>query len=143
MSRCCTVPSALGKSIHWVSTRSEAFVTDNQGRDSLWTIELALSKRGRFLALRVNGLGNTGAYFTGIAHFIVTTHVSGCLPTVYDIPIAQVNSRCVFTNTVPTGPYRGAGRPEASYMLERVIDAAADLTGIDAAELRRRNLISS
>ena len=133
---------ALGKPIHWVSTRSEAFVTDNQGRDSLWTIELALSKRGRFLALRVNGLGNTGAYFTGIAHFIVTTHVSGCLPTVYDIPIAQVNSRCVFTNTVPTGPYRGAGRPEASYMLERVIDAAADLTGIDAAELRRRNLIS-
>ena len=132
---------ALGKPIHWVSTRSEAFVTDNQGRDSLWTVELALNKRGRFLALRVNGLGNTGAYFTGIAHFIVTTHISGCLPTVYDIPIAQVNSRCVFTNTVPTGPYRGAGRPEASYMLERVIDAAADLTGIDAAELRRRNLI--
>jgi carbon-monoxide dehydrogenase large subunit len=132
---------ALGKPIHWVSTRSEAFVTDNQGRDSLWTVELALNKRGRFLALRVNGLGNTGAYFTGIAHFIVTTHVSGCLPTVYDIPIAQVNSRCVFTNTVPTGPYRGAGRPEASYMLERVIDAAADLSGIDAAELRRRNLI--
>ena len=116
-------------------------MTDNQGRDSLWTVELALNKRGRFLALRVNGLGNTGAYFTGIAHFIVTTHVSGCLPTVYDIPIAQVNSRCVFTNTVPTGPYRGAGRPEASYMLERVIDAAADLSGIDAAELRRRNLI--
>ncbi len=132
---------ALGKPIHWVSTRSEAFVTDNQGRDSLWTVELALNKRGRFLALRVNGLGNTGAYFTGIAHFIVTTHVSGCLPTIYDIPIAQVNSRCVFTNTVPTGPYRGAGRPEASYMLERVIDAAADLSGIDAAELRRRNLI--
>ncbi len=132
---------ALGKPIHWVSTRSEAFVTDNQGRDLLWTVELALNKRGRFLALRVNGLGNTGAYFTGIAHFIVTTHVSGCLPTVYDIPIAQVNSRCVFTNTVPTGPYRGAGRPEASYMLERVIDAAADLSGIDAAELRRRNLI--
>jgi aerobic carbon-monoxide dehydrogenase large subunit len=132
---------ALGRPIHWVSTRSEAFVTDNQGRDSLWTVELAMNKRGRFLALRANGLGNTGAYFTGIAHFIVTTHVSGCLPTVYDIPIAQVNARCVFTNTVPTGPYRGAGRPEASYMLERVIDAAADLSGIDAAELRRRNLI--
>ncbi|HET7191991.1 MAG TPA: xanthine dehydrogenase family protein molybdopterin-binding subunit [Pseudolabrys sp.] len=133
---------ALGKTIHWVSTRSEAFVTDNQGRDSLWTVELALNKRGRFLGLRVQGLGNTGAYFTGIAHFIVTTHVSGCLPTIYQIPIAQVSSRCVFTNTVPTGPYRGAGRPEASYLLERVIDAAADLTGIDAAELRRRNLIA-
>ena len=105
-------------------------------------VELALNKRGRFLALRVNGLGNLGAYFTGIGHFIVTLHVAGCLPTVYDIPLAQVNARCVFTNTVPTGPYRGAGRPEASYLLERVIDAAADQTGIDAAELRRRNLIA-
>jgi len=134
---------ALGKTVHWVSTRSEAFVSDNQGRDSFWTVELALNSRGRFLALRVNGIGNLGAYFTGVAHFVFTTHVSGCLPTVYDIPLAQVNSRCVFTNTVPTGPYRGAGRPEASYLLERVIDAAADLTGIDAAELRRRNLIAA
>jgi len=132
---------ALNKTIHWVSTRSEAFVTDNQGRDSFWTVELALNKRGRFLGLRVNCLGNVGAYFTGIAHFIVTTHISGCLPTVYDIPHAQVNTRCVFTNTLPTGPYRGAGRPEATYLMERVIDAAADQTGIDAAELRRRNLI--
>jgi aerobic carbon-monoxide dehydrogenase large subunit len=133
---------ALNKPIHWVSTRSEAFVTDNQGRDSVWTVELALNKRGRFRALRVNGIGNVGAYFTGIAHFIVTTHIAGCLPTLYDIPLAQVNSRCVFTNTLPTGPYRGAGRPEASYLIERVIDAAAGQTGIDAAELRRRNLIA-
>ncbi|MGE5166643.1 MAG: xanthine dehydrogenase family protein molybdopterin-binding subunit [Sphingobacteriales bacterium] len=132
---------ALGKSIHWVSTRSEAFVTDNQGRDSFWTVELALNSRGRFLALRVDCVGNLGAYFTGVAHFVFTTHISGCLPTVYDIPLAQLNTRCVFTNTLPTGPYRGAGRPEASYLIERVIDAAADVTGIDAAELRRRNLI--
>jgi len=132
---------ALKKPIHWVSTRSEAFVTDNQGRDSFWTVELALSKRGKFLGLRVNCIGNLGAYFTGVAHFVFTTHVSGCLPTVYDIPHAQVSTRCVFTNTLPTGPYRGAGRPEASYLIERVIDAAADATGIDAAELRRRNLI--
>jgi carbon-monoxide dehydrogenase large subunit len=131
----------LKRPVHWVSTRAEAFLTDNQGRDSFWTVELALNRRGRFLALRVDGLGNMGAYFTGVAHFVVTTHVSGCLPTVYDIPVAQVNARCVFTNTLPTGPYRGAGRPEASYLLERVIDAAADQTGIDAAELRRRNLI--
>ncbi len=105
-------------------------------------MELALNKRGQFLGLRVDCLGNVGAYFTGVAHFVFTTHVSGCLPTVYDIPHAQVNSRCVFTNTLPTGPYRGAGRPEASYLIERVIDAAADQTGIDAAELRRRNLIA-
>jgi aerobic carbon-monoxide dehydrogenase large subunit len=134
---------ALGKPIHWSSTRSEAFLTDNQGRDSFWTVELALTARGRFLALRVNGIGNLGAYFTGVAHFVFTTHISGCLPTVYDIPLAQVNSRCVFTNTLPTGPYRGAGRPEASYLIERVIDAAAHATGIDAAELRRRNLIKA
>src|SRR6476646_9655472 len=132
---------AIGKPIHWASTRSEAFVTDNQGRDSFWTVELALTSRGRFQALRVDCIGNLGAYFTGVAHFVFTTRMSGCLPTVYDIPHAQVNSRCVFTNTVPTGPYRGAGRPEASYLIERVIDAAADQLVIDAAELRRRNLI--
>ncbi|HMJ43911.1 MAG TPA: molybdopterin cofactor-binding domain-containing protein, partial [Pseudolabrys sp.] len=102
----------LKRPIHWVSTRSEAFVTDNQGRDSFWTAELALNKRGRFLGLKVDCIGNMGAYFTGVAHFCVTTHVSGCLPTVYDVPVAQLNSRCVFTNTLPTGPYRGAGRPE-------------------------------
>jgi carbon-monoxide dehydrogenase large subunit len=133
----------LKKPIHWVSTRSEAFLTDNQGRDSFWSAELALNKRGRFLGLKVDCIGNMGAYFTGVAHFCVTTHVSGCLPTVYDVPVAQLNSRCVFTNTLPTGPYRGAGRPEASYLMERLVDAAADATGIDPAELRRRNLIAS
>jgi carbon-monoxide dehydrogenase large subunit len=131
----------IGKPIHWASTRSEAFVTDNHGRDSFYIAELALTARGKFLGLRVDCVGNLGAYFTGVAHFVFTTHISGCLPTVYDIPHAQVNTRCVFTNTVPTGAYRGAGRPEASYLMERIIDAAADQTGIDAAELRRRNLI--
>jgi len=133
---------ALGKPVHWVSSRAEAFVSDCQGRDSFWTAALALNKRGRFLALKVDGIGNMGAYITGVAHFIMTLHIAGCLPTVYDIPLAQVNARCVFTNTLPTAPYRGAGRPEASYLLERLIDAAADQTGIDAAELRRRNLIA-
>ncbi|HEX5213720.1 MAG TPA: xanthine dehydrogenase family protein molybdopterin-binding subunit [Pseudolabrys sp.] len=132
----------LQKPVHWVSTRAEAFVTDNQGRDSFWAAELSLTARGKFLGLRVDCLGNVGAYITGVAHFVFTTHISGCLPTVYDIPQAQVNARCVLTNTLPTGPYRGAGRPEASYLLERLIDAAADQTGIDAAELRRRNLIA-
>jgi aerobic carbon-monoxide dehydrogenase large subunit len=133
---------ALKKPVHWVSTRSEAFVTDNHGRDSFYTAELALNRRGRFLGLRVNVIGNLGAYVTGVAHYVFTLHIAGCLPTVYDIPLAQLNARCALTNTVPTGPYRGAGRPEASYLLERLIDAAADETGIDAAELRRRNLIA-
>ena len=132
---------ATGQPVHWLSTRSEAFLSDAQGRDSLWTVRLALSARGKFLGLRVDVLGNMGAYMTPVAHFIVTTHISGCLPTLYDIPHAQVNARCVFTNTVPTAPYRGAGRPEASYLIERVIDAAAGRLGIDPAELRRRNLI--
>ncbi|MFN3658870.1 MAG: xanthine dehydrogenase family protein molybdopterin-binding subunit [Pseudolabrys sp.] len=132
---------ALKKPVHWVSSRTEAFLTDNQGRDGFFTVELALNKRGRFLGLRVDCIGNIGAYFTGVAHFVFTLHISGCLPTLYDIPVAQVNARCVFTNTVATGPYRGAGRPEASYLLERVIDVAADKLGIDPAELRRRNLI--
>ena len=113
----------LQKPIHWVSTRSEAFVSDNQGRNSFWSAELALTARGKFLGLRVDCLGNVGAYITGVAHFVFTLHISGCLPTVYDIPHAQVNARCVLTNTLPTGPYRGAGRPEASYLMERLIDA--------------------
>ena len=133
---------ALKKPVHWVSTRSEAFVTDNHGRDSFYTAELALSKRGRFLGLRVNVIGNLGAYVTGVAHYVFTLHIVGCLPTVYDIPLAKVTTRCALTNTVPTGAYRGAGRPEASYLVERLIDAAADQLGIDAAELRRRNLIA-
>ncbi len=132
---------ALGRPIHWVSTRSEAFLSDNQGRDSLWTAELALDRKGRFLALRVDGLANVGAYVTGVAHFCATLHISGCLPGVYDIPRASVNSRCILTNTVPIGPYRGAGRPEANYLLERLIDEAARQTGLDKAEIRRRNLI--
>jgi len=133
---------ALNKPLHWASTRSEAFITDTHGRDSFYTVELALNKRGRFLALRVGCVGNLGAYVTGVAHFVFTLHIGGCLPTIYDIPLMQLNTKCVLTNTVPTGPYRGAGRPEASYLLERLIDAAAEKTGIDAAELRRRNLIA-
>jgi carbon-monoxide dehydrogenase large subunit len=134
---------ALRKPVHWVSSRTEAFLGDNAARDSFWTAELALSARGKFLALRVEGLANVGAYVTGVAHFCSTLHISGCLPTLYDIPAASVRTRCVVTNTVPVGPYRGAGRPEASFLLERVIDTAADKLGIDPAELRRRNLIKA
>ena len=131
----------IGRPVHWAATRAEAFVSDNQGRASVWSVELALDERGKFLALRVDGVANVGAYMTLVAHFCATLHISGCLPAVYDIPRASVRSRCVFTNTVPVGPYRGAGRPEANYLLERVIDEAARVTGIDPAKLRRRNLI--
>jgi aerobic carbon-monoxide dehydrogenase large subunit len=133
----------VDRPVHWAATRAEAFLSDNQGRDSMWAAELALDERGRFLALKVDGLANVGAYMTLVAHFCATLHISGCLPGVYDIPRAGVRSRCVFTNTVPIGPYRGAGRPEANYLLERLIDEAARVTGIDPGKLRRRNLIST
>jgi len=133
----------VGRPVHWAATRAESFVSDNQGRASVWIAELALDERGKFLALRVDGVANVGAYMTLVAHFCATLHISGCLPAVYDIPRASVRSRCVFTNTVPVAPYRGAGRPEANYLLERVIDEAARVTGIDPAKLRRRNLIAA
>ena len=131
----------LRRPIHWIATRGEAFQTDNQARNSFWSGELALDRDGRFIALRVTVTANIGAYLTGVGHFCSTRHVAECLPGIYDIPYASLQTRCVFTNTTPTGPYRGAGRPETNYFLERLIDRAAELTGIDRAELRRRNLI--
>jgi aerobic carbon-monoxide dehydrogenase large subunit len=131
----------VGRAIHWVSTRAEAFVSDNQARDSYWDAELALDERGKFLAIRVKGLAGIGAFLTGVALFCPTIHIAACLPGMYDIPRMAIDSRAMFTNTVPTGPYRGAGRPEANYLLERVVDEAARMSGIDPAELRRRNLI--
>src|SRR5262249_4895693 len=95
----------------------------------------------KFLAIRVKGLAGIGAFLTGVALFCPTIHIAGCLPGMYDIPRMLIDSRAMFTNTVPTGPYRGAGRPEANYLLERVVDEAARVSGIEAAELRRRNLI--
>ncbi len=131
----------VGRPVHWSCTRSEAFVSDNQARDQYWTAELAMNAEGRFTGLRIDGLANMGAYLTGVALFCNTVHVSGCLPTVYDIPSVVIDSRGVFTNEVPIGPYRGAGRPEANFLMERLVEAAADVTGLDAAEIRRRNLI--
>ncbi|MBN9083690.1 MAG: xanthine dehydrogenase family protein molybdopterin-binding subunit [Rhizobiales bacterium] len=131
----------LGKPVHWTSTRAESFLSDNHARDQFWHVELALSPRGKFLGLRLKGAMNTGAYLTGVAVLVPTIHISGCLPSVYDIPQISVESAVYLTNTVPTGPYRGAGRPEANYLLERAIEAAARELNIDPAELRRRNFI--
>ncbi len=133
----------LKRPIHWIATRGEAFQTDNQARDSFWTGQLALDRNGRFLALRVAVTANIGAYLTGVGHYCSTRHVAECLPSIYNIRFATLQTRCAFTNTAPTGPYRGAGRPEANYFLERLIDRAAELTGIDRAELRRRNMIAA
>ena len=131
----------VGRPVHWMSTRSEAFVSDNQARDQHWDVALAVDKDGKFLGLRIDCLANMGAYMTGVGLFCNTLHISGCLPSVYDIPNIVIDSKGIFTNEVPIGPYRGAGRPEANYLMERIVDAAARQIGIDPAEIRRRNLI--
>jgi aerobic carbon-monoxide dehydrogenase large subunit len=131
----------FGRPIHWMSTRSEAFLSDNQARDIYSEAALALDEKGKFLALRVRNIGNLGAYVGAVGANIPTQNFTRCLPGMYDIRHMDVSGKCVFTNTIPTAPYRGAGRPEASYVLERVVDEAARITGIDPVKLRRRNLI--
>jgi carbon-monoxide dehydrogenase large subunit len=130
-----------GAPVHWMASRSEAFLSDNQGRDTFTQAELALDAKGRFLALRVRHLANMGAYIGSVGANIQTQNFTRCFPGMYDIKHVDVGVRCVFTNTAPTAPYRGAGRPEANYVLERVVEEAARVTGIDPIKLRRRNLI--
>ncbi len=131
----------FGRPIHWMSTRSEGFLSDNQARDIYSEAELAVDENGKFLALRVRNIANLGAYVGAVGANIPTANFTRCLPGMYDIRQIDVGTKCVFTNTLPTAPYRGAGRPEASYMLERAVDEAARITGIDPIRLRRRNLI--
>ena len=132
---------ALGRPVHWVSGRSEAFVSDNQGRDNHWTAELAMDANGKFLAARIEGIAGLGVYMTGVGVFANTVNLIACLPSVYDIPLIGLHVRCVFTNTVPIGPYRGAGRPEINFLMEQLVEDAARVSGIDPVEIRRRNLI--
>jgi carbon-monoxide dehydrogenase large subunit len=131
----------FGRPIHWMSGRSEAFLTDHQARDIYSEAELALDDNGRFLALRIRNTANLGAYIGPVGAAIPSLSFGRCLPGMYDIRHIDLGVRCAFTNTVTTAPYRGAGRPEANYVLERVVEEAARVTGIDPAELRRRNLI--
>ena len=130
----------IGRPVKWVSDRREGFVSDEHGRDNVTRIELALDRQGRFLAQRVRTTLNIGAYLTPRSAGPGTNNVGG-LAGMYTTPAIHVEVTGVFTNTVPTGPYRGAGRPEASYAIERAIEVAARELGVDAIDLRRRNLI--
>jgi aerobic carbon-monoxide dehydrogenase large subunit len=130
-----------GRPVAWMASRAESFLSDQQARDTVTAAELALDARGKFLALRVKHDANMGAFIGIPGANIQTMNFSRCFPGMYAIPRIEVGVRCVFTNTVPTGPYRGAGRPEANYALERVVAEAARTTGIDPVKLRRRNLI--
>ena len=130
-----------GRPVHWMSNRAESFLSDNHARDAYSDVELALDERGKFLALRIRHLGSMGAYIGAVGANIQTWNLTRCLPGMYDIKLIDITTKCVFTNTNTTAPYRGAGRPEANYIVERVIDEAARITGIDPVKLRRRNLI--
>jgi carbon-monoxide dehydrogenase large subunit len=131
----------LRRPVKWVGSRSECFVSDYQGRGHQTLAELAFNDDGRFLALRVDTVANIGAYVSTFGAGIPSAIYSALLAGVYRTPAIAVQSTGVFTNTVPTDAYRGAGRPEACYVLERLADEAARKLGMDRAEIRRRNLV--
>ena len=129
-----------GRAVKWMSTRTEAFLSDAQARDNVTEAELALDKDGTFLGFRVKTIAAIGAYLqNNMPAFILN---AGTLAGCYRIPAMYVDITGVFTNTNPVRPYRGNGRPEAGYVIERMVDVAADELGLDSAELRRRNYIS-
>jgi carbon-monoxide dehydrogenase large subunit len=131
----------LGRPVKWRASRVESFLADTHGRDGVLEGELALDAQGRFLALRVRTFVGIGAYVSTFAAIFATSNTKNCLSSVYVIPAIQIDVKMVLTNAAPLGPYRGAGRPEAIYLIERLIDAAARAMSIDRVELRRRNLI--
>ncbi|MCW5745510.1 MAG: xanthine dehydrogenase family protein molybdopterin-binding subunit [Alphaproteobacteria bacterium] len=131
---------ALGRPVKWTDERSESFVSDHHGRDHQRVAELALDKDGHFLAVRLTGYGNAGAFI--YPPLPATINAVKNVVDVYKTPVIEVNSKIVFTNTTPIAAYRGAGRPEGNYYMERLIDTAAREMGIDRVELRRRNHIA-
>jgi carbon-monoxide dehydrogenase large subunit len=128
----------LGRPVKYTATRAETLVSDYQGRDLVTRLALALDADGRFLALRADNISNVGARAVS---FSPLGKGSALVTGNYDIPLARVRARAVFTNTVPTQAYRSSGRPEVTFAIERLVDAAAQATGIDPLELRRRNLV--
>ncbi len=132
----------LGRAVKWYSDRSEAFVSDTQGRDLVVDAELALDKEGHFLALRTKNIGTIGAYASNFGPMIVSAGAMRMLPGVYRIPHVYGEADIVLTNKVFTDAYRGAGRPEASYVIERLVNLAARELGLSQDEIRRRNMVT-
>ncbi len=137
----CYAARKLGQPVKWISERSEAFLADTQGRDNLTIGELAIDADGKFLALRTKVVANMGAYLSTFAPYIPTYAGTSVLASVYGSQAVYANVIGVFTNTVPVDAYRGAGRPESNYLMERLVDAAARELGIERTELRRRNMV--
>ena len=138
---CLVASKATGKPVKWTADRSESFLADGHGRDQVNHAELALDKDGNFLGIRVSSYGNVGAYLSQFGAMIPTMAGCGMLCGAYRIPTAAVDVKVVFTNTAPVDAYRGAGRPEAAYLVERLVEKAAREMGMSSVELRRRNLI--
>jgi aerobic carbon-monoxide dehydrogenase large subunit len=131
----------LGRQVKWIGDRSDDFVASTHGRDSVARVRLALDRDGRFLALETKVLANLGAYVSTVAPAVPTMAMASAMGGVYDIPLIAFQTTGVFTNTTPVDAYRGAGKPEANYLIERCIDIAAAELGMDALELRRKNII--
>jgi carbon-monoxide dehydrogenase large subunit len=130
----------LGRPVKWIAERSEAFLSDPHARDKVIDAELALDRDGHFLGVRVTTTNNLGSKLSPLSTFPIILSLSG-ICGVYRTPAAAVEARAVFTNTNTTVPYRGSGRPDASYIIERLVDVAAQRIGMDKAEIRRRNII--
>jgi carbon-monoxide dehydrogenase large subunit len=131
----------LGRPVKWTDERTDSFLSDSHGRDHDVTAELALDAEGHFLAVRVTGFANMGARLSNALTLPGTMNVARNIVGVYRTPLVEVATRCLFTNTTPVGAYRGAGRPEGNYYIERLLETAAREMGISAVELRRRNHI--
>ncbi|SEP00811.1 xanthine dehydrogenase, molybdenum binding subunit apoprotein [Salinihabitans flavidus] len=139
---CTFAAKAVNRPVKWTSSRSEAFMTDAHGRDHVTKIELALDADNNFTALRTDTHANMGAYLSTFAPSVPTWLHGTLMAGNYRTPLIYVNVKAVFTNTVPVDAYRGAGRPEATYQLERVIDKAARELGVDPIALRRQNFVT-
>jgi aerobic carbon-monoxide dehydrogenase large subunit len=131
----------LSRQVKWIGDRSDDFVASTHGRDSVARVRLALDRDGRFLALETKVLANLGAYVSTVAPAVPTMAMASAMGGVYDIPLIAFQTTGVFTNTTPVDAYRGAGKPEANYLIERCIDIAAAELGMDALALRRKNII--
>jgi carbon-monoxide dehydrogenase large subunit len=131
----------IGRPVKWTDERGESFLSDSHGRDHDMRQEIALDSDGRILALRVTGFGNIGAYLSNGTVLQPTGNIVKNTIGVYATPVQEVSAKAVFTNTSPVGPYRGAGRPEGNYYIERLLDTAAREMGIHPADIRRRNHI--
>ncbi|PBB69195.1 carbon monoxide dehydrogenase [Mesorhizobium sp. WSM4312] len=140
---CLWASKKTGVPVKWVADRTESFLSDAHGRDHVSTVEMAFDKNNRVTGLKVDTIANLGAYMSLFSSCVPTYLYATLLSGQYDIPAIHANVRTVYTNTAPVDAYRGAGRPEATYLLERTMEAAARELGVSPAELRRKNFITS